>query len=332
MFGADQYSQITLTGAIGDWSGVVVRGGSTPRQGVWVAVKPDGAHLYAFVNNGFAELGHDPTLWNTGDVLRLEVWTVAATTARLTVYRNEAVLFTVDDVDTVIASGQPGIGLHATTAVALDAWEGGEINPGQQPPPPHPWSASDDFQRANGALGANWLQDPWWGNGTAIADNAVVATLGNGGAYYWQADVFGADQYSQITLTGAIGDWSGVVVRGGSTPRQGYWVAVKPDGAHLYAFVNNGFAELGHDPTLWNTGDVLRLEVQTIAAATARLTSIPEWESAVHGGRCRHCNCEWTTRHRLTCHHRGGAQCVGGGGIRIPASNLLLPAPVECER
>jgi hypothetical protein len=279
VFEADQYSQITITGDIGVWTGVVVRGKVAPAQGYWVAVKADGAYLYSFVNDVFHELVYDTTLWVTGDILRLEVQTVAANTARLTVYRNGSALFTYDDAEYFIASGQPGIGVYATAAMALDEWEGGELEPDQPPlpptptpPPPPPTSSQDDFNRADGALGLNWKRDPAWGSGTAIADNQVVSTLSNGGAYYWNAHMFEADQYSQITITGDIGVWTGVVVRGKVAPAQGYWVAVKADGAYLYSFVQNVFHELVYDATLWTTGDVLRLEVRTVAANTARLT------------------------------------------------------------
>jgi hypothetical protein len=37
-------------------------------------------------------------------------------------------LFTVDDAEHFIVDGQPGIGLWASTAVAVDAWEGGQIS------------------------------------------------------------------------------------------------------------------------------------------------------------------------------------------------------------
>jgi hypothetical protein len=62
-------------------------------------------------------------------VLRLDVVTVATNTARLTVSRNGNGLVTVDDAAHFIANGQPGIGLYAGTAVALDAWEGGSVPP-----------------------------------------------------------------------------------------------------------------------------------------------------------------------------------------------------------
>ena len=126
-FSANQYSQATLTGVIGDWAGVVVRGKGSPQQGYWAAVKADGVHLYAFVNGVFYQLVHNPTQWVTGDVIRLAVQTVAANTARLVLYRNGSVLFGYDDATHFIASGQPGIGLHTMAAVRLDDWTGGEL-------------------------------------------------------------------------------------------------------------------------------------------------------------------------------------------------------------
>jgi hypothetical protein len=120
IFGPDQYSQIKITGAIGDWVGVSVRGKVVPAQGYWVAVKGDGTYLYSFVNAAFHVLAYDATLWATDDTLRLEVRTIAPNTARLLVYRNGVLLFSHDDASHFIASGQPGIGLYATTTIRLD--------------------------------------------------------------------------------------------------------------------------------------------------------------------------------------------------------------------
>jgi hypothetical protein len=274
VLGASQYSQITLTGAIGDWTGVVVRGGAAPSQGYWVAVKADGAYLYSYVGGIFYELAHDPTAWSTGDVLKLEVWNVATSTARLTVSRNGTVLLVVDDGAHFIAGGQPGIGLYASAAVALDSWEGGTVNPG--PPLPR-----DDFDRADGDLGPNWVDDASWGTGTAITSGQVTASPFGSGAHYWNGSVLGADQYSRVTLTGAIGDWAGVVVRGNAAPSQGYWAVIKPDGSYLYSYVGGVFHLLAHDATVWATGDALRLEVVTVAASTARLTVSRNGEALV---------------------------------------------------
>ena len=95
-----------------------------------VTVRPDGAYLYAFSKVAFAQLAHDPTTWAIGDVLRLEVRTVAPNTARLTVYRNGSEVFSYDDAAHFVEGGQPGIGLHDNTGdMSLDDWEGGDIAP-----------------------------------------------------------------------------------------------------------------------------------------------------------------------------------------------------------
>ena len=44
-----------------------------------------------------------------------------------------------------------------------------------------------------------------------------------------------------------------------ASPGQGYWLAIKADGAYLYAFVNGAFYLLAHDPSSWTSGDTLRL-------------------------------------------------------------------------
>jgi hypothetical protein len=269
-FAPDQYSEVTITGVVGDWVGVAVRGRVSPGQGYWAALKSDGVHLYSFVNGVFAELVHDATAWSTGDTLRLDVRTVSTGTARLTVSRNGTPLVTYDDAAHFIGSGNPGLGLYATTAVSLDDWRGGELGGAEPAATPGASSARDDFNRADGGLGSNWLRDPAWGPGVTVVANHAGAALYNGGAHVWNAGGFGADQYSQVKITGTIGDWVGVSVR--ARIGEGYWLAIKTDGAYLYSLVNGSFYLLAHDPTIWVSGDTLRLEARTIGANTARLT------------------------------------------------------------
>ena len=127
-FADDQYSQIRLTGAVGNWSGVIVRGDLRPAPFYLAKVDPGGANLYSSSNGALTLLAHDDTVWATGDVLRLAVRTLGQTTAHLTVYRNGTELLSYDDAGSFIASGQPGIGLRAGTAgMSLDDWEGGSV-------------------------------------------------------------------------------------------------------------------------------------------------------------------------------------------------------------
>ena len=117
--------------------------------------------------------------------------TIAVGTGRLTVHRNGSPLFSYDDASHFIGSGRPGIGMHATTAISLDDWEGGELLPGQVALPPNPSTARDDFNRADGGLGSAWRGDPLWGSGMTISANQVQSSVGNGGAYYWNGWAFG---------------------------------------------------------------------------------------------------------------------------------------------
>jgi hypothetical protein len=130
--------------------------------------------------------------------------------------------------------------------------------------------AHDDFDRTEGELGPNWTTDPSWGSGLSISGNKVVAATAGGS--YWNANTFGDDQYSQIRLTGTVGSWSGVIVRGNLRPAPFYLVTVKPGGADLYSWSNGSLTRLAHDDTGWATGDVVRLEVRTMVETTAHLT------------------------------------------------------------
>ena len=130
--------------------------------------------------------------------------------------------------------------------------------------------ARDNFNRVNSELGPNWTTDPTWGGGLLISAKKVVATIAGGS--YWNANAFGDNQYSQIRLTGTVGSWSGVIVRGNLRPAPFYLVTVKPVGADLYSWTNGALTQLAHDDTVWATGDVLRLAVRTVAETTAHLT------------------------------------------------------------
>ena len=69
--------------------------------------------------------------------------------------------------------------------------------------------ASDNFNRADGGLGANWTQ---FGNSNlVIVSNAVASDEGGGNpsAAYWNANSFANDQYSQATVLHAAGTGSG---------------------------------------------------------------------------------------------------------------------------
>jgi hypothetical protein len=159
---------------------------------------------------------------------------------------------------TFSASGLPDRGVVVTL----------NLTPGPTPTPTP--IVQDDFNRADGDLGPNWTRDPTWGSGLSISGNEVVAA--SSGVHYWNANTFGADQYSEIRLTGAVGSWSGVIVRGNPRPAPFYLARVNAAGVDLYSSLNGIFTQLRHDATSWASGDVLRLEVRTAPQNTAHLT------------------------------------------------------------
>ena len=112
-------------------------------------------------------------------------------------------------------------------------------------------TASDNFNRANGALGASW---------TKISDGALTisgqAVAGTAAANYsgdlWTASTFGGNQFSQVTTTSTQltgGQWIAVAVRANSTGQQAYvglyfWNNGSPD-MRLYRRNGGTWTQLG---------------------------------------------------------------------------------------
>lgn len=76
--------------------------------------------------------------------------------------------------------------------------------------------ATDNFNRANGAIGANWTESGGGNDGLNISSNQVASA--NEGAYdnamFWNANSFNNNQYSKCTLkTIGSGNYAGPIVR-----------------------------------------------------------------------------------------------------------------------
>lgn len=84
-------------------------------------------------------------------------------------------------------------------------------------------SVSDDFNRANGALGANWTDQAIGGGGEVvqIVSNAISGSVGGPAvaASYYSGTAFGNDQSAQLTITVGPGMFShiGPTVRASGT-------------------------------------------------------------------------------------------------------------------
>ena len=112
-------------------------------------------------------------------------------------------------------------------------------------------TASDNFNRANGSLGAGWT-DMTVG-GLAISNDAVIGTqaAGNSGDIY-TGQAFGSDQFSQVQVTSTPiggGQWIGPAVRaqnGGQSLYVGiYYGNNGSPELELFKLLNGGWTQLG---------------------------------------------------------------------------------------
>ena len=129
--------------------------------------------------------------------------------------------------------------------------------------------ATDDFNRADGGLGANW-STAWWGSFAVASNAAQVTAAGNAAFAYWNADTFDDDQWAEATFVpgSGQGDNAAVMVRAsgsGSSP-SGYYFTYDPDNwSGRYALtkaVAGTFTDLGEVTGVGFIASVdLRIEV-----------------------------------------------------------------------
>jgi hypothetical protein len=137
-----------------------------------------------------------------------------------------------------VASGSGTVGSANVTSVAVSCG----TNAGT--------SASDDFNRADGGLGANWtaVSD----GGMSIASQQVIGTAGKVTGDMWTGTTFGGDQYSevQVTSTSMSGiQWIGPAVRMQNGGQNGYvgvysWNSGSPV-LELFMRSGGGWAQVG---------------------------------------------------------------------------------------
>jgi hypothetical protein len=126
--------------------------------------------------------------------------------------------------------------------------------------------AFDAFTRANAAtLGANWTDQ---NAGMSISGNKAVPTGGSFSQAYWNADVFGNDQYAQAVLgeltfvTSA--QYVGLLVRanGGAGSNNGYILYADSTDLFLGKYVAGAFSAIVTFSGQSTIGATYRLEVQ----------------------------------------------------------------------
>src|SRR5574341_730268 len=130
--------------------------------------------------------------------------------------------------------------------------------------------ATDAFTGSGGATPLTSYSANWTMNNGAIqasrgsTDNFFSNAASDNGAH-WNADTFGNDQYSQITLSGVLGThWAGAAARAAASGAT--WYAFFTDGTgagtEVYKIVGGTYTTLGSTGTqAWSVNDTLRLEV-----------------------------------------------------------------------
>jgi hypothetical protein len=119
--------------------------------------------------------------------------------------------------------------------------------------------ATDDFNRADGGLGANWTTQL---NALAIVSNQAQGSVSDNCCAFWNADSFSADQYSQFTCRGSGYRGPGVRCTDTGAGSDGYFTSQAPgDAGGIYKLVNGSFTRIGDTGGVAADGDVLRLEV-----------------------------------------------------------------------
>src|SRR5262249_33527566 len=135
-------------------------------------------------------------------------------------------------------------------------------------------AASDNFNRADGALGLNWAKPvPASEQTLVIVSNQVTPNIENAHCYgYWIGNTFSQDQYSQVQISN-VGPWNGVIVRTQSAidrfymafvfAANDYRIFLRKDG--LYYSLSTGSTET------WLAGDIIRLEAAGLNPVQLRL-------------------------------------------------------------
>src|SRR5439155_11542233 len=123
-------------------------------------------------------------------------------------------------------------------------------------------AASDNFNRADGGLGANWTKPPASQNNLVIVNNQVGVDVEQSHNYaFWSADSFSGEQFSQVAMVN-IGSFSGVIVRAKAGVDEFYLGFVGSDHTYsIYVRTASGYTDLADGFTeTWSPGDIVGLE------------------------------------------------------------------------
>ena len=126
--------------------------------------------------------------------------------------------------------------------------------------------ASDNFNRADGAIGSNWAGVV--GNFVVHTNFADASDLSSDAVMYWNAITFQSDQYAQCALYNLDGDNStagfGVCLRASTSVSTFYRIVVSAgvtNNVEVSKFVNGVYTQLALRTQAFADGDILRAEI-----------------------------------------------------------------------
>ncbi len=127
-------------------------------------------------------------------------------------------------------------------------------------------TSTDDFNRADGALGANWLT--WWTTAFVIISNTTAAQSGNtcGSSWNTASTTFTGNHKSTLTVVSVAGGGSndcGPAVRCSSVGGGQAYVLSAFDGVNIQLYrvdAGSGGSALAQAAGVYSPGDVIELE------------------------------------------------------------------------
>jgi chitodextrinase len=134
-------------------------------------------------------------------------------------------------------------------------------------------AATDDFNRADGGLGANWTEPLASQNNLVIVNNQVTPDIEHSHNYaFWSADSFSQDQYSQVRIS-TVGPWNGVIARAQVLIDRFYMAfVVGPNDYRIYLRKDGLYYSLTTGSTeTWVAGDIIGLEAAGLNAVQLTL-------------------------------------------------------------
>lgn len=152
---------------------------------------------------------------------------------------------------------------------------------------------TDDFNRANGALGANWVDSPTL-TGLTIVSNAANSAGASWKWAYWKpsTNTFNNDQSSQITLTSVgAGTFGGPVVRhqtNGTSSGYFGFVNAGTSQAFIYRSDSGTFTQLNLVPSVTvNIGDTIALNAtgSTLTLSVNGVTKVTTTDATYTSGQ-----------------------------------------------